>query len=484
VTIILFILVLLMTFVIPKSYRADLKILLKNERVNAIVSSDEQAEGLYYLDEVGEARINTESELMGSTELLREVVRHSGLEANENSSSAKERTELAVEHLKKDLKISPIRRSNIIAVSYVSRDPKLAASVLRALMTLYLEFHLRLHSAPGAADVFKQMAVNYARERDGAQAKLDAFKKLHSIASLPEEKALTLQRFADLSKQWSDVQVAVKRSQDQQTRIRAFVASTPPVVEKERRSLPNQMETEQLNIALVNLRSKQVEALARYQPTDRVVRDLDEQIRLTQEALVKAQNTKSEEISTERNSLHVTAQNDYMKAETEIAGLSRQAREIQHQLQEQQSRVLDLDSQTATYDALARAVVRLSELSQTYEKKASDVQAGELLDKQRVANVAIVEAPTEPSSAIFPRRGLIIGLGFIWSLAMGLAAALIADLTAKRIRSPYELELALRAPVVGFLSADVITTPSYSNANGAIYRSLQRELPRSLWRWS
>jgi uncharacterized protein involved in exopolysaccharide biosynthesis len=473
----------LITFLLPKTYQSNLKVLLKNERVNTIVSSDDRAEGLYYLDQVSEARINTESELMRSLELLRDVATKSGLVDKEPAGPQSRRIDMAVGKLQRDLKISPVRRSNLIEASYVSRDPKLSAKVMQVLMNEYLDLHLRLHSAPGAALVFSQMAEGYGRDRDIAQAKLDAFKKVHSIASLPDEKALALQRVADLSKQFSDVEVALKRSQNERNQIKTFISSLPSVVEKERRSVPNQFEIEQLNIALVNLQNKRVEASARYQPTDLMIKDLDRQIELTQNALAKAKNANTEEVSTERNSLHVTAQNDYMKADTEIAGLSRQYQEIQRQFQASQQKVNELDGQTAAYNSLNRELNRLSELSQTYEKKASDVQANELLDQQRVANVAVVETPTEPSLAISPKRSLILAIGFIWSLIIGAVAALITNLAAKRIQSPYDLELLLNAPIVGFLQEGAMVS-HYDSRKAIIYRSLQREYWRDAGRLS
>jgi uncharacterized protein involved in exopolysaccharide biosynthesis len=468
-----FICVGLITWRLPQTYRSTLKILLKNERVNPIVSADERAEGLYYLDEVSESRINTESELMRSKGLLREVAIRSGLVERQPAGPQNRREDMAIEQLQKTLKVSPIRRSNLIEASYTSRDPVLSAKVLQTLMEQYLDLHLRLHSAPRVADAFNEMAKRYARERDDAQAKLDEFKRLHSIASLPDEKALALQRAADLSKQLSDVEVALKRSQNEQSHIRTFTSSLPAVVEKERRSVPNQLEIEQLNISLVALQNKRIEAAARYQPTDRVVKDLDQQILLTQEAISQAKNAKTEEVATERNTLHVAAQSDYMKTDIEIAGLSRQYHEIQRQLQASQQRISELDDQTAAYNLLTRDLTRVSELSQVYEKKASDAQANELLDKKQVANVAIVEKPTDSSSAAFPKRSYILAIGLIWSLIAGCAAALIASFTAKRLQSPYDLELLIDAPVVGFLQTE-ITQPHYDGRNARIYRSLQR----------
>jgi uncharacterized protein involved in exopolysaccharide biosynthesis len=480
VAIAMFCLIVVVTLIIPRRYRSNLKVLLKNERVNSVVNADDRAEGLYYLDEVGEARVNTETELMRSPELLRSVVLQTGLADKESAPSLQKRVALAVKHLQDNLSIEPVRRSNIIAASYLARDPKQAERVLSSLMESYIQFHLRMHSAPQAAEVFRQMADHSSNERDIAQAKLDDFKKQHAIASLPDEKAIALQRISDLTKEWSDVQVAIKRNQNAGARLESFIDSTPPVVERERRSLPNQMELEQLNVNLVNLQNKRIEAAARYQPADRVVRDLDEQIHLTQEALAKAESSNTEEISTERNTLHIAAQSDYMRTQTELAGLTHQAREISRQLALQRGRLDTLEGETALYNTLVRQVARLSELNQTYEKKAADAQLGALLDQERVANVAVVEAPREPVSAAFPRRGLILAVGLIWSVLIGAISALMFDLLSRRVRSPYDAELALEAPVLSLLS-DGMGAPSYSEANAAVYRALQRH-SQPVWR--
>jgi uncharacterized protein involved in exopolysaccharide biosynthesis len=477
---VMFCFVVLIAFLIPKRYRADLKILLKNESVNAIVNADDRAEGLYYLDQVGDARLNTETELMSSPELLASVAVKTGLADKESARSAQKRVDLAVKHLQENLSIAPVRRSNIIAASYSARDPKQAELVLKTLMDDYIQFHLRMHSAPQAASIFRQMADGYSRERDLAQAKLDDFKKQHEISSLPDEKAIALQRIGDLTRQLSDVQVAIKRNQNAGNRLESFIGSTPVVVEKERRSLPNQLEIQQLNMSLVTLQSKRVEAAARYQPTDRVIHDLDEQIRLTREALTKAQASNTEEISTERNTLHVAAQSDYMRTETELAGLTHQSHEVEKQLRLQQKRLNTLEDETALYNTLTQAVSRFSDLNQTYEKKAADSQLGELLDQKRVANVAVVEEPREPLSASSPRRGLILAVGFVWSILLGAIVALVADLITRRVRSPYDAELALEAPVIALLS-DAGGVPSYSEANAAVYRALQRS-SQPVWR--
>src|SRR5690349_12637257 len=126
------------TFLMPKQYQARIKVLVKNERADMIVSPDRNGTA-GYRTEVGEAQINSEIELLTGNNLLRQVVVKCGLEKLQRvpgSASAERRAiavEKAVRRLQRDLKVSPVRKANIIQVEYADTDPRRAAAVLSRL---------------------------------------------------------------------------------------------------------------------------------------------------------------------------------------------------------------------------------------------------------------------------------------------------------------------------------------------------------------
>src|ERR1035438_6862887 len=67
------------TLLMPKQYQTRMKVLVKNERADMIVSADRNG-GSGYRGEVGEAQINSEIELLNSNNLLQQVVVKCGLE--------------------------------------------------------------------------------------------------------------------------------------------------------------------------------------------------------------------------------------------------------------------------------------------------------------------------------------------------------------------------------------------------------------------
>ena len=61
------------TLLMPKQYEAHMKVLVKNERADMIVSAGTNGTSGYH-GEVGESQINSEIELLNSNNLLQQVV--------------------------------------------------------------------------------------------------------------------------------------------------------------------------------------------------------------------------------------------------------------------------------------------------------------------------------------------------------------------------------------------------------------------------
>ena len=119
----------------PTQYEAQMKILVKRERVDAIVSGDPNAASNGRSD-VTEDELNSEVELLKSRDLLEQVVLAAGLYTPHNSGSAKSASDdgiaisQTVQALQRDLRVTPLKRTTLIGVTYRSSDPTRAARVL------------------------------------------------------------------------------------------------------------------------------------------------------------------------------------------------------------------------------------------------------------------------------------------------------------------------------------------------------------------
>jgi len=467
--------VLLLALLLPSKYMSHLKILVKNERANSLISVGEQTQGVLYLNEVSEARINTEIELLNSGDLLRKVVERCGLAdaAGSHIHDRQKREEIAVRDLRKSLTVAAAHRSDVIEVSYISNNPKKSAQVLEAISEIYLNSHLELHGAPGSYTFFDKLWKDASDQLNVAENELAEFRKSAHIVSLPEEKNILLQHVADLQNQLAETAATAKKSEQEAHSYKDSIAHMTTSIEKERRLIPNQAATEQLSTLLVTLQNKRAEAATRYRPEDRIIIELDEQIRLTREAIEKANTSPAQEIASGSNPTFVTTESDFVRANAGYAGSVAQANSLQRQISLDRARLSQLGAATASYDDLVRHTNELSHLRETYRKSKDEANVGEMLDEQKLSNVAVVERPVAESVASSPKRGIIIGLGFIWSLVIAAIAAMILEFMNARVHSPFELEQALDIPLLAAVPRNA-PLPLFAAEFSELYIAMQR----------
>jgi len=179
----------LWTFATPRRYTSTLSLLVQNARVAGMVSS-EGALTQTPLQDVTEEQMNSEIAVLGSTDLMDEVV-DPGWSAYSKSAS---RSELLlhnrrVDDLRRALDITSPRKSHVITVSLVARSPMDGQKTLNRLLAAFLQKQRELSHPPGALQFFTQQVERYRRDLTQAQQQLGAYQQEHRFVSLPAHEA-------------------------------------------------------------------------------------------------------------------------------------------------------------------------------------------------------------------------------------------------------------------------------------------------------
>ena len=180
---------------LPKQYQAEMKILVKRERVDPAVSSN-KATVFETHSEVTEEQVQSEVELMRSRDLLENVVKVCGIAPAGSANDREPSVGLAraVRNLQSTLQVEPIKKTNLISATYRSSDPVLAARVLNTLANLYLEKHLEVHRLPGAFDFFQKQTERYRNELATSEEHLVGYDRDTGVVSPELEKEITLRK--------------------------------------------------------------------------------------------------------------------------------------------------------------------------------------------------------------------------------------------------------------------------------------------------
>lgn len=415
------------TFLRSKEYQTHLKILVKNERADMVVTPNSNSGSDYR--EVSETQINTEIELLNSENLLQQVAIKCGLERREHSYGKLEgdRRSVAIEkavlRLQHDLKISPVRKADIIQVDYSSGDPRQAADVLRQLAESYLEAHLKVHATPGTYEFFSSQAARYRGDLEKAEAKLAEFRERNSIVMLKQQKEEALQKAADAESALMQADANIREYEYKGADTRQQLDAASPRVVTESRTVPNQFSVEHLDSILAELRNRRTQLLAKFRPGDRLVQETEQEIANTQVAFEKATNLTGVEQSTDVNPVHQALEIEVAKERAELVGVEARRVTLANQARIYHQQLMRLGNATASYDDLTRNQQEAEENYLLYTKKTEEARIAKLLDQQKIANVAIVGMPIEPHVPSAPNIPLNLALGVVLAgfVSFGLA---------------------------------------------------------------
>ncbi len=445
---------IILTFLLPDKYESRMKILVKNQRVDVAITPEQTTAAPVADSEVSENEINSEIELLTSKDLLTQVVNHCGLSNFESSwffgarTSEEMRSERAVNRLTKDLVITPVRKANIISVTYASKSPELSASVLKTLGALYLEKHLKLHHPDGATNFFKDKADEYESQLKDAERRLADFQQTNNLVVLAEQKELTLQKTADAKVKLLESEAVFNEAVNRARRVDQQLAAIPKRIVTQSRALPNQYSAERLNTMMVELQNRRTQLLTKFRPDDRLVREVDEQIRTTREALGKAEQKTATEQATDLNPLRQTLETELAHARLDQSGAQARRDTLAGQLHGYEAALKTLASATTKHNDLQREVKEAADNYQLYAKKREESRIADELDRQKITNVSIAETPSVSKLPVWPNRPLNFALGLVLAGFLSLGSVFSAELLSDTVSTPKQLEALTGAAVL------------------------------------
>ena len=397
--------------------------------------------------------IRSEVEILGNPELKREVVRRFGPERIYPGLDKELRTEkdrrqqidAAVKNLAANMKIDPVRDSNVVRVSFAHPDPYLAADLLNTIVQIYLDHRRELYGQRGSAFVTSQRE-NFATRLAEAEKAMEAFKLKNDITVIDEQKLLLLRNQAELETARRDTASRLREATARLDNLNGSlgkVARTVPLY-SESTSTP---AIETAKARLLELELRRNELMAKYSPNSRFVTDVNNQIALVRQFL--AQETRQGP-STQRvgaNPTYEGLQAEAIRLRAEVDSLRARQTTLDGQVAALEDRRARLEQLEREYRELALNRQILEQQYQAYAAKAEEARIMEDLDSRQAANIRIVERAVPPTEGR-NLQPLIIALGLVAALMTALAAALFREFTRTTLVTPEAAERSLGLPVL------------------------------------
>jgi uncharacterized protein involved in exopolysaccharide biosynthesis len=395
--------------------------------------------------------------LIQSREVLERVVTAIGLDRflpeRIASEPAQARMAAAVEAVRDDLTVDPIRKTTMIRVAYKSQDPQLAARVLKELSTVYLEKHLAVRRPAGAYDFFTQQTQRYTEELDTAQRALAAFAQRERVVAATTEKEIMLRKQNEFESDLDRTEATIADLTRRLDEIERQIRTTPNRQVTQVRDVGNIEMLRGLKNDILKLEIERSDMLTKFTSTYPPLVRLEERLAQLREAQAGAEQTPLRDETTDQNPTWQWLRNEAARVRTERAALTAKAAALRRTVTDYGTRAARLDRQSVDEAELQRAVKVAEENQTLYRRKQEEARVSDALDRTRIANVAVAESPVAPQTPNGSRRGLLFVAGMLLAAALSVCMAHLLEVLAPAFHTGDEVTRLLDIPVLA-------TTPS------------------------
>ncbi|HZR64611.1 MAG TPA: hypothetical protein VFA85_05640 [Terriglobales bacterium] len=447
------------------SYKAEMEILVRRGRIDPVVTPTPSPSPAFEHDEITEEELNSEVELLRDGDILRQVVLATNLERATWFSkllrqSAEQRTERAVRRLAQKLEVVPVRKSRLITVSYACAHPALSAAILKSLAAAYIARHAELRRPAGEQLFFEQQVDESRGALEQAQANLIAFTRRAGVVSAELQRDLVLHRLSETEAQEGELESARAEESTRAESLDQKLRELPERRVMQIKNADNPELEEKLKSKLLELQLRRTELLTKFQPSYRLVQELDEQIAQAKSAIASEDEKPLRDETTEANPEYEWAHSERLKTQVELNSLREKQAITLRQISEYRAIAERLEESSVVQHDLEQKLKTAEEKWLLYSNKREEARIGDALDHNGLLNVAISEPPRTPA---LPSWSLLAAccVAFFGACRFSTAAVFAADYLDPSFRTPREVFQILGSPVLASL-------PARTNSHGIL----------------
>ncbi|NJM73168.1 MAG: polysaccharide biosynthesis tyrosine autokinase [Scytonema sp. RU_4_4] len=355
-----------------------------------------------------------------------------------------------------NLKVKIVPATNILELSYQSRNPKLAAKILNAISLAMVEDNTKTISSE--ATKVRQFLEKEVPESNNtllqAEAKENRYRKSSGIISVEEQTKSLVQSIAavedqerTLSAQLREIKAkdaslgqitntanlnkaysSVRSGQDDEIKkLRANLSELEKKMIEARLRMTDEHPTVIKLVGERNaLRAVLSEQLARVSPKDQTI---------------SANNFAGDQLSQELNSKFILNRIEESAVNDRLKLLDKKKTELQKRLVE-----LPIKQQTLTLLTRKR-----EEAAASLKFLQSKLEEARLTEAQKVSNIRVIEKAVPPSSPSEPKQKAILALASVFGTMLAVSIVLLLEVMDNTLRDAAEAEELLQLSLLGIL---------------------------------
>ncbi len=331
----------------------------------------------------------------------------------------------SVKHFLDSASVSPVRRSNLVEVSFYSHNPNLAALIANRLAADYIDQNLQVKwdETLKASEWLSVRLVELKAKLEKSEDALQAYAQANSIVFIDDKKNAETSRLDQLQTELTKAQADRFEKESVYSLLQAGRIDDVPGV------LSNKL-IQDLEFRLAESERDYAQLTAVVKPDYPKALQLKRQVDTLREALDRYKKALTQNIV-----------DDYR------AALARE-KYLVDAVRSQVKVVNQIAERSITYNILKREVDTNKQLYEGLLQRLKEAQVSAGL---KASNIRIVDPAEVPKGRVRPRVALNLTLGVIFGLGLGIALTLLQERLDNTVKTTDEVEQRLRLPALGVL---------------------------------
>ncbi|TMA39678.1 MAG: hypothetical protein E6J79_02495 [Deltaproteobacteria bacterium] len=426
----------------PRTWRATTKVLVKVGEAVQLAPAEAPSRSINV--PLNPDVVAGEAEIVRSRQVLEEAVIRVGVTPEAGTSMGE-----MISKMQLALTVAPAPGSNVLQISYLGRYPDRAARLVNTLTDVYVEHHNRAYANEGIQSFYAGQLHILESEMKGAQHRLRAYLRRTKVVDVDQEIHILNQDLQDAEKALRVHREKIRGAERKLTEVNAQLGRTPPHIpySEEYRANPT---IQTFKDRLAGLEIERYQALQRYQPDDRHVRDKEEEIANVRARLGEEKERVLNVQTVQENQIYRDLQRNVLTIEASVAELRERETPMAEHVVTLKKQVHELRDQRFMINNLKQVADEKAYAFDLYWRKQEEARISEAMKNQSMVNVTVVERATPP---IEPENGLLLPLlmGLMSGLVVGAGMAVAVDYLNRRLRFEEEVERYLELPVLAVI---------------------------------
>jgi uncharacterized protein involved in exopolysaccharide biosynthesis len=284
-----------------------------------------------------------------------------------------------------------------------------------------------------------------------SQNQMEVFKQKYRVFSLEEQRTLLL-------KQRTDLDTSLKTAQNQVRELQMRLSTIKKQMGTISENVPLYTETDRYRIIddakaqLLTLQLREQELLQKYQADTPMVVNLRKEIQIVQDFIRRQEEDLKGKVRTGQNIIYQDIEREMIRAQADLSSQEAKSFALMGQITQLDKEIQTLDLRENQLQDLKRELASNETNYKTYLEKVEEARISDDLNRQKMANISVIQAADEPLKPIRPRKKLNIIIGIIVGAVSGLGLAFFSEYTAQGLSTPESAERRLGLPVLGTVS--------------------------------